>query len=65
MSKTNGAVSKGPTHFETVPLEVVRAIAVPDGPIDRISIARDAIVEPVKKQLFRATPIRPPTGKKQ
>jgi hypothetical protein len=65
MSKTNGAVPKGPTHFDTVPLEVVKAIAVTDVPMDQISVARDAIVEPVKKQLLIAVPIRPPTGKKQ
>ena len=66
MSKTNGAIGKAPTHFETVPLEVVREIAVEDLPTDRkfgVAIAKGG--RPAKKNLLMPVPTRAPAGKKR
>jgi hypothetical protein len=63
MSKTNGAARKAPTHFETVPLEVVKEIAAADLPTNQPIVAADEIVTPPKKRLI-PVPTRAPAGKK-
>ena len=63
MSKTN-APPKGPTHFETVPLEVVKEVAVAIVPTAEV-IAADEIVKPAKKRSLMAVPTRAPAGKKR
>ena len=50
MPKRNGVAGKAPTHFETVPLEVVKVIAVEDLP---------------NKNLLKPVPTRAPAGKKR
>jgi hypothetical protein len=65
MSKTNGAARKAPTHFETVPLEVVKVIAVVDLPTDQLIVAAHEIVPPAKKRLLIPVPTRAPAGKKR
>ena len=65
MSKTNGAARKAPTHFETVPVEVVKIIAVADLPMDPIIVVGDRIAEPAKKRLLMPVPTRAPAGKKR
>jgi hypothetical protein len=66
MPKTNGAIGKAHTHFETVPLEVVRVIAVEDLPTeDKAGAARDIVELPVKKNLLMPVPTRAPAGKKR
>jgi hypothetical protein len=64
MSKTNNARPKGPTHFETVPLEVVKEVAVAIVPTAQV-IATDEIVTPAKKRTLVAVPTRAPDGKKR
>jgi hypothetical protein len=63
MSKTNNAPRKGPKHFETVPLEVVKEVAVEIVPTAKV-IAADEIVKPDKKRSLTAVPSRAPAGKK-
>jgi hypothetical protein len=62
MSKTNGAPRKAPTHFETVPLEVVKKIAVEDVVSDPVIDAEDEMVAPAKKQVM-PVPTRAPAGR--
>ena len=64
MSKTNGLARKVPTHFETVPLEVVKVIAVADLPLDQIDPAEE-IVPPVKKRLVIPPFPTRPVGRKR
>ncbi len=65
MSKTNGSAGKVPKHFETVPLEVVKEIAVADVPTNETTVAADEIVEPAKNRLLMLVPTRAPAGKRQ
>jgi len=65
MSKPNGAARTAATHFETVPLEVVKEIAARDVPTDELIAAADDIVEPAKKRLLIPVPTRPPAGKRR
>ena len=66
MPKTNGANGKVPTHFETVPLEVVRAIAVEDCPTDqKFGVAIENVERPAIKNLRMPVPTRAPAGKKR
>jgi len=66
MPKTNGAAGKVPTHFETVPLEVVKEIAVEDLPTDRkFGVAIENVARRVKKNLLMPVPTRAPAGKKR
>ena len=65
MPKTNGA-TKGPTHFETVPVEVVKEIAVEDLPTDRkLSLVIGTAERPARKNLLIPVPTRAPVGKKR
>jgi hypothetical protein len=64
MSRTNGAPRKVPTHFETVPLELVKKIAVADVVSDPAIAAADEMVVPAKKQVVPA-PTRVPAVKKR
>ena len=62
MSKKNGAAGKAPKHFETVPLEVVKEIAVEDLPTDqKLGVA---IERPAKNRLM-PVPTRAPAAKKR
>jgi hypothetical protein len=63
MSKTNNAPRKGPKHFETVPLEVVKEVAVDIVPTPKVIVA-DEIVKPYKKRSLTVVPSRAPAGKK-
>jgi hypothetical protein len=63
MSKRNNARPKGPTHFETVPLEVVKEVAIDIVPTAQV-IAADKIVKPAKKRSLTAVPSRAPAGRK-
>lgn len=66
MPKTNGAAGKGPTHFETVPLEVVKEITVEDVPTDRkAGEGGKKVARPAKKNLLMPVPTRAPAGKKR
>lgn len=66
MPKTNGAAGKVPTHFETVPLEVVKEIAVEDVPTDqKFGVATAKAARPAKKNLLMPVPTRAPSGKKR
>ncbi len=66
MPKANGSDGKAPTHFETVPLEVVKEIAVEDVPADRIVAApMKNVVRPAPKNLVMPVPTRAPAGKKR
>jgi hypothetical protein len=66
MRKTNGAAGKVPTHFETVPIEVVKEIAVEDLPTDRkFGVAIEKVERPAKKNLLMPVPARAPAGKKR
>ena len=66
MPKRNGAAGKVPTHFETVPLEVVKEIAVEDFPTDQKSgVVIDNVERPVKTNLVMPVPTRAPSGKKR
>jgi hypothetical protein len=63
MSKTNGAPRRAPTHFETVPLEIVKKIAVEDVVSDPAITAADEMVVPAKKPI-KSVPTRAQAGKK-
>ena len=66
MPKRNGAAGKVPTHFETVPLEVVKEIAVEDLPTDRkLGVATEKVAPPAKRNLLMPVPTRAPSGKKR
>ena len=66
MPKTNGAAGKVPTHFETVPLEVVKEIAVEDSPTDqKLGVATPKVERPTRKNLLMPVPTRAPSGKKR
>jgi hypothetical protein len=65
MLKTNGSAGKVPKHFETVPLEVVKEIAVADVPTNETPVVADEIVEPAKKRLLMPVPTRAPAGEKR
>lgn len=66
MPKTNGAAGNGPTHFETVPLEVVKVIAVEDRPTDqKFGAAIEKVARPAVKNLLMPVPTRAPAGKKR
>lgn len=66
MRKTNGAAGKGLTHFETVPLEVVKEIAVEDLPTDqKFGVRTEKVERPAKKNLLMPVPTRAPVGKKR
>jgi len=66
MPKTNGAAGKVPTHFETVPLAVVKEIAVEDLPTDReFGVAIENVERRAKKNLLMPVPTRAPAGKKR
>jgi len=66
MPKTNGAARKVPTHFETVPLEVVKEIAVEDLPTDQqFGVTIEKVQRPAKKNLLMPVPTRAPVGKKR
>lgn len=64
MSKTKGAVGKVPTHFETVPLEVVKEIAVEDLPTDQKFGVVTEDLRRAKKNRVMPVPTRAP-GKKR
>jgi hypothetical protein len=64
MPKPNGAAGTGPTHFETVPLEVVKEIALEDLPTDEtFGVAIEKVERPAKKVM--PVPTRAPAGKKR
>ena len=65
MRKTNGAKGKVPKHFETVPLEVVKEIAVEDFPTEQQVGAAIDEVRPAKKNPLVPAPPRAPAGKKR
>ena len=65
MAKTNGSAGKGPTHFETVPLEVVKVIAVEDLPTDQKFGVAPENVRPATKNRRMPVPTRAPAGKKR
>ena len=65
MSKTNGAAGKAPTHFETVPLEVVKEIAVEDLSTGKKLGAAIENVRPAAKIRQGPVPTRAPAGKKR
>jgi hypothetical protein len=46
MAKTNGAVKEARTHFEQVPLEVVREIAVIDDGAEKTAGTEGGTLEP-------------------
>lgn len=65
MPKTNGAARKPPTHFEQVPLEVVKAIAVEDSPMEpNIDEDIEKGDPPAPKKPLTPVPVRSP-GKKR
>ena len=65
MPRTNGTAKKAPTHFETVPLAVVKEIAKEDLPTDQqFGVAIDS-VRPAKKSRLTPVPTRAPAGKKR
>ena len=60
MLKTNDAERKSLTHFETVPLEVVKEIVAEDMSTDRrIGAAKHHAERPVKKRLLTLIPALP------
>lgn len=66
MPKTNGAARKVPTHFETVPLEVVKEIAVEDLPTNqKFGVAIENAERSARKNLLMPVPTRAPAGKKR
>ena len=65
MSKTNGAPRKAPTHFATVPVEVVKKIAVEDVVSDPAITAADEMVVPARKSRLGPVAPRPPVVKKR
>ena len=65
MSKPNGAAKKAPTHFETVPLDVVKEIAAADVPTDRTNVTAGETVEPANRKLTMPVPTRAPAGKRR
>ena len=66
MPKTNGTNGKVPTHFETVPLEVVKEIAVEDVPTDqKRGVAIESVEPRAMKNLRMPVPTRAPAGKKR
>jgi hypothetical protein len=66
MPNANGAVKKATTHFETVPLDVVRVIAVEDVPTDlKLVVAIEKVERPAKRNLLAPVPTRAPAGKKR
>ena len=65
MPKTNGAAGKVPTHFETVPLEVVKEIAVEDFRRDQKLDVAIEHVRPAKKTRLMPAATRAPSGKKR
>ena len=61
MAKTNDAERKPLTHFETVPLEVVKEIVAEDASTDyRIGAANHRVHRPDKKRLITVVPARSP-----
>lgn len=66
MSKTNDAPRKTPTHFATVPIEVVKEIAIEDLPTDQL--AGGASVKTVRR-IKKSGPMpgssREPSGKRR
>lgn len=60
MSKPNGSARKAPTHFETVPLEVVKEIAVVDVSTNQKIGGTSPSVERPAKKLTTPVPARPP-----
>ncbi len=51
MAKSNDATRKSPTHFEQVPIEVVKKIAEQDSPKDRkVGTARRDVEPTSRKQ---------------
>jgi hypothetical protein len=64
MSKTNGAAVKVPTHFETVPLAVVKEIAVADPPMDQRIVVPEIDVPPGRGPVI-PVPTPTPAGKKR
>jgi len=66
MSKTHSAARKAPTHFETVPLEVVKEIAVEVVfPGQKPGAASGSGGRPARKRLLIPVPARAPAGKKR
>lgn len=66
MPKTNGAAGKAPKHFETVPLAVVKEIAVEDVPTDqKVGLATDNVDRRARKNLRAPAPTRAPAAKKR
>lgn len=63
MPKKNGTAGKAPTHFETVPLELVKEIAVEDFPTaQKFGVATGKVERPTRKN---PVPTRAPAGKKR
>jgi hypothetical protein len=50
MPKSNNATRKSPTHFEQVPIEVVKKIAEPDVSKDKKARTADMAVEPTSRK---------------
>ncbi len=64
MPKTNDAERKSRTHFETVPLEVVKEIVAEDPSTDyRIGAANHPVERRAKKRLLTVVPARSPDRK--
>jgi hypothetical protein len=63
MPKTNGEARKAPTHFETVPLEIVKQIAQQDVVSDPATTSADEMVVPTKKP-FILVPTRAPAKRR-
>jgi len=64
MPKSNGAAPKFETHFETVPVEVVKKIAREDLSEPNIRPVAETSERPVKKRLRAPVPTRAPAGKR-
>ena len=65
MRKRNDDERKSLTHFETVPLEVVKEIVAEDVSTDyRIGAANHRVERPAKKRLLTVVPTRAPARKR-
>ena len=53
MTKTNDAAPKPRTHFEQIPLEVVKKIAEEDGSTDEEAGTDDVNIEPTSRKSRR------------
>ena len=66
MPKRNGANGKAPTHFETLPVEVVKEIAIEDFPTaKKFRVGTEQVERPAMSNVRMPVPAGAPTGKKR